>query len=333
MVFSVGLYATNQEEMLNTYNKVVEVEGDFGLIPNKLLIHNVKAKYLNRLTQLEQKTSVDELAYCRNFELSIQECINDINDNTLFLFVIDKGLAYRVSLKNGTLKVHSSNRIEKILLRKIELLNSAKGWELLSELYISSATTHDVAASSNMSFSTSNFEVPKDEYSSEHEGGNDYCGSSGSEWVPEFFPKSCSNHDNCYASSIAKGVCDDLFYEDMLTEVLSYDPQARPFYYRMAKIYYETVVHADVAFEAYCVGKNGNTHPECDESLWLKDRLQHTDETISGSYSGSAGPITTPGVGVNGGTVMFTVICEVWEFPNGKGGTYEMLRNCSYIKN
>lgn len=323
MIFSMNLYAASQDEMERAYDAVIEEEGEFGLIPHKFLIHNVKAAHLNKLSKLENDTSVEQLAYCRNFEFSIQECRTQINESTSFLYVVEKGKAYKVSLKNRKLKVHSTNPIEKILLGKIELLNSAKGWELLSELYVES----------NMNFSLMNLDTPNDEFPSGHEGGDDYCGSSGSEWVPEYFPRSCSNHDNCYASNTAKGVCDDLFYEDMLTEVLSYDPQARPFYYRTAKLYYETVVHADAAFTAYCKGKSGSTHPECDESLWLKDRLQHTNETLSGSYSGNADPIISPGVGINGGTVTYTVICEVWEFPDGNGGTYELLRNCSYIKN
>lgn len=47
----------------------------------------------------------------------------------------------------------------------------------------------------------------------------DYCGSTGTEWVPEVFPIACKKHDACYANTMMqKHECDILFVPDMYNE-------------------------------------------------------------------------------------------------------------------
>lgn len=47
----------------------------------------------------------------------------------------------------------------------------------------------------------------------------DYCGSIGTEWVPDAFPIACNKHDNCYENTmIQKHECDILFVSDMYNE-------------------------------------------------------------------------------------------------------------------
>jgi hypothetical protein len=41
----------------------------------------------------------------------------------------------------------------------------------------------------------------------------------GSDWIiPDFFPKSCAGHDDCYADQCGKEICDSKFLRDMKAE-------------------------------------------------------------------------------------------------------------------
>lgn len=47
----------------------------------------------------------------------------------------------------------------------------------------------------------------------------DYCGSVGTEWVPDAFPIACKKHDACYENTMMqKHECDILFVPDMYKE-------------------------------------------------------------------------------------------------------------------
>jgi len=95
--------------------------------------------------------------------------------------------------------------------------------------------------------------------------------------------------------------------------------------------YYEGVVHLDKALLAFCLATPGG-FPECDTVLfnYLKDNLEHTDDTSGGTFTGDMafGNIGGLQFGSMGGhTISYT--CEVWSFPDGNGGTYLLQRNCT----
>jgi len=47
----------------------------------------------------------------------------------------------------------------------------------------------------------------------------DYCGSTGTEWVPDVFPQSCQLHDICYAQKLyTQEYCDTQFFYHMIEE-------------------------------------------------------------------------------------------------------------------
>lgn len=47
----------------------------------------------------------------------------------------------------------------------------------------------------------------------------DYCGSTGTEWVPDIFPQSCQLHDICYEQQIyTQYDCDKQFLNNMIDE-------------------------------------------------------------------------------------------------------------------
>ncbi len=47
----------------------------------------------------------------------------------------------------------------------------------------------------------------------------DYCGSTGTEWIPDLFPNACRKHDECYANlMMQKHECDILFMQNMYNE-------------------------------------------------------------------------------------------------------------------
>jgi len=47
----------------------------------------------------------------------------------------------------------------------------------------------------------------------------DYCGTTGSEWVPELFVQSCQLHDICYSQQIqTRTECDTQFFDNMIAE-------------------------------------------------------------------------------------------------------------------
>lgn len=47
----------------------------------------------------------------------------------------------------------------------------------------------------------------------------DYCGSTGTEWVPEIFPQACQLHDICYQQQIhSQYKCDITFLNNMVEE-------------------------------------------------------------------------------------------------------------------
>ena len=81
-------------------------------------------------------------------------------------------------------------------------------------------------------------------------GENDVCGSKGSEWIPEFFPNGCANHDNNYdVYGMSKSEADFNFYMDMLETAANSDfPLAAA---AMANIYYHVVANVDATWDAY----------------------------------------------------------------------------------
>lgn len=47
----------------------------------------------------------------------------------------------------------------------------------------------------------------------------DYCGSTGTEFVPDLFPNACRKHDECYANTMmTQHDCDWIFMSDMAKE-------------------------------------------------------------------------------------------------------------------
>lgn len=47
----------------------------------------------------------------------------------------------------------------------------------------------------------------------------DYCGSTGTAWVPDYVPNSCRIHDRCYETiGMSKQQCDNIFFTNMQNE-------------------------------------------------------------------------------------------------------------------
>lgn len=63
----------------------------------------------------------------------------------------------------------------------------------------------------------------------------DYCGSTGTEFIPDVFPDACKKHDDCYANvMMQKHECDILFVPNMYNE--------RPSFFLIIPIYFLGVV-------------------------------------------------------------------------------------------
>lgn len=165
------------------------------------------------------------------------------------------------------------------------------------------------------------------------------CGSPGNisyYFIPDQpFLDACNNHDICYTTSQTKHTCDSNFLRDMLAKVdeiislADVDGAMAEFLLnerlvksiigealvKMAGLYHRAVVNTESALNAYCNSTTAYNPPECSGS-----------ESAEGTFTGveSTESVQRPG----GGSVVAK--CELWQFPDGDGGVYYMLRNCQY---
>ena len=69
------------------------------------------------------------------------------------------------------------------------------------------------------------------------------------------------------------------------------------------------------------------------EDHYLEDNIEHNNQvddsiTFTGDVEGAIVPINGISGGGLGGISSITYSCGVWEFSDGNGGVYIMLRNC-----
>jgi RHS repeat-associated protein len=82
----------------------------------------------------------------------------------------------------------------------------------------------------------------------------DYCGSKGTEWVPELGYGGdngpCAKHDKCYGdcNGPSKNECDQKFFEDMLW-IDPYNQQSPNYFLAMVYYYGVKTPFGDIAFE------------------------------------------------------------------------------------
>jgi hypothetical protein len=161
------------------------------------------------------------------------------------------------------------------------------------------------------------------------------CGSPASWWsypfIPDFpFRDACDKHDICYTTDRSKASCDGEFLYNMKQRVRELmmaasrapwirDPVGVVLFedlmFWQANRYHGAVVNLEAAKDAYCAATSASNPPEC----------RTTSSSGGGSYAGTS---TSNVAGGGGGTLIQT--CELWSFPDGNGGRYFMLRNCSF---
>lgn len=147
--------------------------------------------------------------------------------------------------------------------------------------------------------------------------------------VPDMpFESACNNHDNCYASSNSKQYCDEKFLAEMIkisTEITNQFKAANtvvqygPLVDALIKVLLEQMANTYYSFvdafgnSAYCNATTSEyCFPEVPENATWTTLFSQPDDS---NY-------LTPFRSVN---------CELWEFPDGNGGTYELLLNCVFV--
>jgi hypothetical protein len=293
-----------------------------GLLPSKYLTQDINIELHDELLHLNNKIKLDKIVMCDRYVYNSLECIaSEHNKKSKYLLDFKLGQIYLIS--NGGENLEKVSNIERIFGYKLlQFINSKMNNQLI----------HGEDSIPLKTFESSARRFKGEPTLNAHSASNDYCSSS-----PELFPSSCQQHDNCYDSGAPKGVCDDGFLLNMKTEAIflaggDMEVYASLFLARAA--YYEVVVHSDLAFVAFCLATPVVGYPECVGALatYLYDNLEHTDDTTGGTPTGDSsggwmGGIQTGGFG--GHVINWT--CELWTFPNGKGGQYLMYRNCTYF--
>lgn len=149
------------------------------------------------------------------------------------------------------------------------------------------------------------------------------CGAEGS-WTSEYIPNepfgvACDRHDICYGSFTAKSICDTAFLNDMhriLDELLANTNKWEEMIMRVLYTIQATEYHFAVdkfGNDAYCAGTANTNAAECAP-------FEPPEWALNGNM--------TPKV--NGvGNIVYTMNCELWSFPDGNGGQYTLLRNCT----
>uniref|UniRef100_UPI00387FA23B hypothetical protein n=1 Tax=Pseudoalteromonas mariniglutinosa TaxID=206042 RepID=UPI00387FA23B len=249
------------------------------------------------------------------------ECLSS-EDNKKAKYLVDFKLKQFYLISDNGSNISKSSNIDRVFGYKIINFISSK---------IKASSYHADSKSSNTLIQNSLADDVSISIQSEHGGSKDWCSSS-----PELFPSSCQLHDKCYESGSPKGVCDDGFLLNMKTEarfLSNGDMEEYALLFAARAVYYEAVAHSDLAFVAFCLATPIIGYPECEGALavYLYDNLEHTDDTTNGTPTGSTSDGWMGGLQTGGyGGHIIVWVCELWKFPNGEGGHYEMHRNCTY---
>jgi hypothetical protein len=327
LLISVNSYALDVNSLERVMEEIIAQEGNnFGIIPAKLLLDNVKEKHHSQLIKLNEKTTIKNIASCLTYQVSIDECVEPNSTEIKYIRVDKMDKIFKAKWTKGNLSiVKPKTDSESIFIHKLNLLFSGKASDRLKELYLpgESETTVNL------------FSIPSmnEEFPSGHNGSNNWCGSEDGGDVPDFFPDSCQAHDLCYSSFNDKSLCDLTFYDHMYDEINYRYPGGAFLMLSIREGYFEAVVHLDAAFDQYCANKDSSV-PTCNPDLNLNDQGEHNDDTTyssgGGSTSESIHSFFLPGNGI--GSQIYTYMCDVWEFPDGEGGVYEILRDCRRVR-
>jgi len=334
-----------------------------GILPVRYLLNKAKdIKATEGLLALN-KTILLDIKICTQ---SLATCVNPAIESPKYIYLTPNNALMAVEFLDGEMVVvEPRSEFEKIIieaankrdgieylfyLRKlysIELkqidLNSIFEYDFASFLTGADSVNGPIVISQNSSY----LDPTTPDGPGEHD--IEYCGSEASaSFVPEWFPKSCKAHDECYSSGEEKTVCDLGFRDAMNAEASDMtlvNPQFALLMFNMVNTYYSAVTNEsptewiDDSFDAFCnATTNPAEHAECDDEV---------GETVEYAGSGNAdlpeGAVFTGGYGMglfpvdgiysgglnNSGTLRYS--CEIWEFPDGNGGKYYMLKKCVRI--
>jgi len=236
-------------------------------------INNPELK--DKVTYLNKKLSLLDFSICAEVQTPLTSCY-DINPNAKYIFLIKENKVIAVRSEKNSFKKRLALEEEKVFF--YYFINY---FMKISEIR-NSTETNDILNKSEKDFSLSNFGP-----------FGPSCGSGpNAENIPDLFPESCARHDNCYGGTTAKNVCDDIFLQNMLDEsahISGLNVVQRLTLVSLAYEYYDVVATFDAAFLAFCNATQiPESFAECSEEYqeYLQDNLQHTENTIGGSFTG-----------------------------------------------
>ena len=323
-----------------------------GLIPRKFLINKIKdIELISELDELNKTIGFNVVGVCAEFK---PDCVDLTVSTPEYIFDESKKILIKVDAVDGFLaKAHVDSKVEKIFLKKFRQTFRKGYFTYLYSLYFDNGKKLEGFESvtinnGNVIFQSEklNFEAftmdptfPPAPGDPSFDPNLDYCGSAGNGGlIPDYFPKSCYNHDNCYSSGQQKSVCDLGFRDAMEAETQEHRNDLQRYTTMMAlkDAYYSGVANLDRAFEAFCdATPNPAQHPECDEQLadYLQDNINYNNQVDDSMINtGNSAVTSAPANSITGGGLTggssFTYSCEIWQFPDGDGGYYYMLRNC-----
>jgi hypothetical protein len=150
--------------------------------------------------------------------------------------------------------------------------------------------------------------------------------------APDFpFKAACDRHDQCYNEGGGLSKCNKAFLDDMLatTEQITSNLSSSLFqkailnhlFSSQARAYYTAV--RSFGKEFYC-----NVNPNRPICLFddVNDGIFNDPEGSGGTLYGGTSELYQP---IGSTQFEYTVItCELWKFPDGSGGFYELMLNC-----